>query len=299
MKIFQTTRKIYEHLGVYQPQAFENHSISSNFWAASLVLLIAVISTLMCILTEARTMQEYSDCFYGLVTAIANLLFLIIIFWKASNMFKLIEEFEAVIEKRIENTVSQAIYEEANEKAEKWTKLIEFLMMKLTLFGITTPFLVLCYYLYFATDLENESFRLPFLMWHPFDWKDPINYLVAFTVDVMCIYCVLLATASILIYATTSCCMILAFVNDLKQEVNTLNAIGKDGRNQTELKGKLSEFVEFHVTVKEFAFKYADAYEFIFLIYFLWSSVTICSTLLIAEFELVGFITFNNVIFKI
>lgn len=45
--------------------------------------------------------------------------------------------------------------------------------------------------------------------------------------------------------------MLIGFLSDLKQDVNTLNAIGKDAESHTELKVKLFEFVEFHVVVKE------------------------------------------------
>ncbi|XP_031635350.1 uncharacterized protein LOC116348468 [Contarinia nasturtii] len=174
MRIFQTTRKIYEELGIYQPKAFENHSISVHFWAAFIVMVITFILTSMGYLIEAQTFEEFFDCFYGISTSFTWLSFLIVIILKASIMFKFIEELEAAIEKRIENPVSKAIYEEANEKTEKWTKFIEFLVMKVTLASVPTSFLVICYYLYFATDLGNEAFRLSFLMWFPFDWKDPI-----------------------------------------------------------------------------------------------------------------------------
>ncbi|XP_031621400.1 odorant receptor coreceptor-like [Contarinia nasturtii] len=80
--------------------------------------------------------------------------------------------------------------------------------------------------------------------------------------------------------------MLLAFIKDLKQEVNTMNAIYTAEENRSELKVKLIEFVEFHNTVKEMVRNFTGIYEFIFLVYFLWSNLTICSTLLMTQFEL-------------
>lgn len=54
--------------------------------------------------------------------------------------------------------------------------------------------------------------------------------------------------------------MLLAFINDLQQEVDTLNTIGKAEGNHADLKEELSEFVEFHATVKELSFNFGDLF---------------------------------------
>lgn len=85
----------------------------------------------------------------------------------------------------------------------------------------------------------------------PFDWKDPIFYLFGFLIDSWVVYCVLTICAAVINYAVASCLMLLVFIKDLKQEADTLNAIGKTERSQTEIKEIFFNFIEFHVHVKE------------------------------------------------
>lgn len=63
------------------------------------------------------------------------------------------------------NPTSVIIYEEANAFAEKWINIITFVFVKVTLPGITIPFFLISYLLYFTTDLGEDSFLLPFVAW--------------------------------------------------------------------------------------------------------------------------------------
>lgn len=85
----------------------------------------------------------------------------------------------------------------------------------------------------------------------PFDWKHPVLYLIAFTVVFSIVYYVAIIARANISYFASVCCILLAFINDLKEEVITLNAIGKDEESHIKLEEKLSDFIEFHVIVKE------------------------------------------------
>lgn len=56
-------------------------------------------------------------------------------------------------------------------------------------------------------------------------------------------------------YALSSCSVIIAFVKDLKEQVNVLNAMSRDDQRQIDLKDKLSELIEFNVIIKELSLK--------------------------------------------
>ena len=60
---------------------------------------------------------------------------------------------------------SKVIYEEVDERAEKWIKRFHFLLMRLTLPATMLPNGIISYVLYFATDLGSDAFRLPFPIW--------------------------------------------------------------------------------------------------------------------------------------
>lgn len=101
MKIFQTTRKVLKQLGMFQLKAFERHKIEIRFWASFFGMLTLIISTTICLIAEARTFQEYSDCFFGFSSALVCFSLSTEIWWNAFDMFTLIERFEAEIEKRM------------------------------------------------------------------------------------------------------------------------------------------------------------------------------------------------------
>lgn len=100
MKILQTTRKIFKQLGISQQQAFENLTINFRFWVVFIGITTASTLTLLGLVIEANTFQEYSECFYGFITSFACIPLINVVIWKAFNMFKLIEKFEAIIAKR-------------------------------------------------------------------------------------------------------------------------------------------------------------------------------------------------------
>lgn len=60
---------------------------------------------------------------------------------------------------------SKAIYEKVNEKVEKWTKILYFVLTVITLPGVMLPNCLTSCFLYFTTDLGNEAFRTSFPIW--------------------------------------------------------------------------------------------------------------------------------------
>lgn len=63
-------------------------------------------------------------------------------------------------------SASKPIYEEANAFVEKWSNLIYFAFVKVTFPGILVPYLIRALYVsYFTTDLIEDAFQLPFIIW--------------------------------------------------------------------------------------------------------------------------------------
>lgn len=65
----------------------------------------------------------------------------------------------------LENPFSKSLYIEMNERIEKISKILYFTIIKVTLPALMIPNLVVSFFLYFSTDLENEAFILPFPIW--------------------------------------------------------------------------------------------------------------------------------------
>lgn len=80
----------------------------------------------------------------------------------------------------------------------------------------------------------------------PFDWKNPLNYLIALSLQLPCIvYCSLSVVCDIC-FTVSSSYILMAFAHDVKLDVNKVNA-SKD----VELKENLGQFIQFHSSAKQ------------------------------------------------
>lgn len=52
-----------------------------------------------------------------------------------------------------------------NENIEKWIGAFYFFTVEMTVAAVMIPKIVISFYLYLATDLRAEAFRLPFSIW--------------------------------------------------------------------------------------------------------------------------------------
>lgn len=64
-----------------------------------------------------------------------------------------------------QNPASKVKCEEMNEFVENLSKIIDFLLVKTFLPGFLFFKAILCYFIYFTTDLESNAFELPIPMW--------------------------------------------------------------------------------------------------------------------------------------
>lgn len=53
-----------------------------------------------------------------------------------------------------------------NEKIEKFTHNMYFILVKITAPGLMIPNLIIGYFNYFTTDLGSEAFHLPYMEWY-------------------------------------------------------------------------------------------------------------------------------------
>lgn len=113
MKIFQTLQKLLAFTIIRaKPMngrltAEENVQNSSNNYPLGpkkllpwLVLLAWFILSACYMFSEAKTMTQFSDCFYVLMTSMACICGAMILVWKRAKIFELFDNFENEIEKR-------------------------------------------------------------------------------------------------------------------------------------------------------------------------------------------------------
>lgn len=109
MKILQTYQKLLAFAIIRDKlmngrlataENVQNYPLSLRNVFPMLLLMLCIILSASYILIEAETFKQYSDCFYILVTSIANAGIFMILVWKRAEIFQLIDHLEIMIEKR-------------------------------------------------------------------------------------------------------------------------------------------------------------------------------------------------------
>lgn len=85
----------------------------------------------------------------------------------------------------------------------------------------------------------------------PFNWRTPIGYFVAFTLQCGGVYYLFMYVVINCGYFTGSVLTLIAFVNDAKQELKSINALGKIDGNKTKIIKGFGKFIELHAQAKQ------------------------------------------------
>lgn len=142
-----------------------------------------------------------------------------------------------------------------------------------------------------------------------------MGYLFAFLYEFVNTFHICLQCACFLIFVAGSGWLISTFVKDIHLELTALNEVNKVKENKAKLNDKLRELVELHQIAKQlsfyqyrgksrinyksfFIFRFVSDFtsisEYIFTLYFLWTTATICDTLLLFQMELVEYSSVSN-----
>lgn len=177
----------------------------------------------------------------------------------------------------------------------------------------------------FSTKLKSEHLKwlkvkfFPFFVAFrlPFEWRTPIGYLIAFSIQFASFYCILLSADCFMGFLIGSCETLLTLTEDVKTELSALDDANKSGENAANLKQQMCDFVDLHSNTRQlsemkyqmheihfwivfnffywfniilrFARDFSYIYENIITAIFLWSLSNICSGLLIIQIELVKY----------
>lgn len=103
MRIFQLSRKYLAVVGIEPLQPFQKEQPMIVFVRRFVVFISLLAYTILSWIFlgyEAETLNDYADSFFGFATTAGFSLILAIILWKTDSLFKLIRDFEKLIEQR-------------------------------------------------------------------------------------------------------------------------------------------------------------------------------------------------------
>lgn len=98
MKLFQATLEFYQICGINLPQP--NKRLNCRIVLFLLIVFLFFISLVGTFLFKSTNFEDYIDSFCLLVTLVATLVNILECDWKRAKLFKFIEQWEELIEKR-------------------------------------------------------------------------------------------------------------------------------------------------------------------------------------------------------
>lgn len=143
----------------------------------------------------------------------------------------------------------------------------------------------------------------------PFEYTNPYGYFIAFSIQCATIFVMCKGCSCGLNFFIGTCTFLITIASDIKEEMVSFTITRAN--SQLETKQQLSEFVDLHSNAKQLSWKKmfiekeqnrnkklnfrcfrlfndsVEIFELIISSFFLWSLLTICSTLLTFQFELV------------
>lgn len=174
----------------------QQHPINERSLIALLMDSSAIVSIGAYFFVEATTFREYAESIFVGTAMIAIAVDYAIALSKMRLLFDFVNDAEQIIEESEfqkcvteistcqslaytiicdydfdhtisghENPNSNAIYTHADQTIEKITKILFFVSIKIFYPIVVMPIYIFKFYLYFASDMDNDAFQMPFPYW--------------------------------------------------------------------------------------------------------------------------------------
>lgn len=197
---------------------------------------------------------------------------------------------EKFLFEELKNPISKIACTRANQRAETWTTVIQFIVAKIAPQFTMLPKFIMSLLVY-STTLDSSSrtdtLTLPLPMWlvhtfihscrifqtislrfpfpfdtfrFPFDVKNLVGYLIACVLEYTMVSYVFYFIACIISLAIGSFVMLLGLINDLNDNLKTINENVKTNGTHFQTVCQLYEFVQFHSEAKQLSTRLSNRY---------------------------------------
>lgn len=189
MKILQTTRKHLTILGIEPKQSTGIFSLNWRLLLGFSLFADAIISTTLFLVYLANDIMDYILCFC-VISALIELCFCFSLFvFQRQRLFNYIESMEKLINQSkfyipafspfdarrlvvkyafvsgLKNLTSKAIHVATDRQQEKISRFLYVAMGKIAPHLIIWPKCIVCFAIYFTSDLGDAAFQLPIPVW--------------------------------------------------------------------------------------------------------------------------------------
>lgn len=186
MKIFETSKNYFQALGVDEHYAAQNRRLNTRNIRIFLMLVLSIMLNLLYLIFTASNFIEYTNCIYWTSTILVAVLIYAMFVWRMRKVFDYVNKIESLIESSKKNLPyfkfqnllfmyrfilgskyqqSKIIYANTNQFVEKWTELINFVLVDVCIPIFSMFMLIFSYVIYFTTDSKEAAFEISFPMW--------------------------------------------------------------------------------------------------------------------------------------
>lgn len=195
LKLFQCIQKFCKTMGFFPSQLNPRRAFRLKTLLYILPPIFFFVSTLIFLLTNADSIQEYDMAVFTLTSLIASIINILVMIWNMPKILILIGKFEEIIEQSkyfvrctewvyhstglsihlnnkrrfdsswitgMNNSIARWKYCNLINKIELLSEIYHFMVVKLTMPGVVLPAFLLTMINYFIYDLGNDSYFLPF-----------------------------------------------------------------------------------------------------------------------------------------
>lgn len=170
---------------------------------------------------------------------------------------------------------SKAIYEQTNQRIEKYSEIIYVVVVKVTPVCFVVPKCMGSLLMYFLTDLGSEALKLPIPMWYvcysifsffinknltflisifgrfPFDSRNLIGYLMAVGLEYSANALLYFFNAGLVPLAIGIFLFTLSMTEDIKNNLNSVNEMIKIKGTRPEIYKKITHSIRLHSKAKQ------------------------------------------------
>lgn len=173
--------------------------------------------------------------------------------------------------------------DETNELVEKLSKIIDFLIVRVSVPGSLLPKAIFCLFIYFTTDLGHDAFKLSIPLWYfmdiyfvdfdiklksirclgfnisierfPFDWRKPTGYSLAIALQTFMLAYPMRFLACFLTLALGGYLNSITIANDVIHDVKSFNHDKIWLKSKVDVHIKLFELTNLHSAAKQLSRK--------------------------------------------
>lgn len=124
-----------------------------------------------------------------------------------------------------------------------------------------------------------------------------MGYIVAITMQILLGMCLFKITAACMTVGFGTFLLTISMTSDIKNDLISINKKAKTKKKRASALKQLTELIQYHSHAKQLANDFSNVFQPIFMVLFTWSVLTICTSMLLIQIDIVKELNFFTRLF--